>query len=174
MSKKKIKIDDEDKINPKLINSYLKKARLSMRDNDYIAAVKYYQLAAKCAAKAGDTQKETIFNNRANEIIQEHDIQIDVEAEKSFKKKVKSTTKKTGIKITGFEIWGFILTIIIIILGLSGFIFELLFLPNTLTLDDMYFYWGIGFSIEIVGIVLIAIIYKLFIKPPEYKETKKK
>ena len=29
-----------------------------MRDEDYNQAVKYYRLAAKCSAKAGDTQKE--------------------------------------------------------------------------------------------------------------------
>lgn len=171
MSKKKKGSDDLEKINPKLLNSYLKKARNSIRDEDFNGAVKYYQLAAKCAAKAGDSQKERIFNNRADEIMEEHGIKKEVEKEISFKKQ--KSTKEEKLKLSGLNIWGFILTIIMILLGLSGVIFEILFLPEFLTVSEMFFYWGFGITIEIVSIVIIILIYKFLIKS-KFEETSDK
>ena len=170
LSKKEKNNQEKDKIDPKLINSYLKKARFSVRDEDYYSAVKYYRLAAKCAAKAGDTQKEAIFNNRADEIIEEHNLDMDVEKEKIYKKPKKATAKKEKLRITGLSIWGFLITIIIIVIGLSSVIYMVLFLPSSLTVSDMFFYWGIGIIIEIVSVILIVLIYKFLIKPPEIEE----
>jgi len=174
LSKNGIRNKAEDKIDPKMINFYLKKARFAMRDEDYNQAVKYYRLAAKCSAKAGDTQKEKIFNNRANEIIKEYKLEVEVEKEKTFKKKKVIQRKKEKIRITSQNIWGFIIAIIIILCGLSGLIFEIIFLPNSLTLNDMYFYWGVGATIEIISVIIIIFIYKILIKPPEIEEEKKK
>ncbi|MBD3230510.1 MAG: hypothetical protein GF329_20190 [Candidatus Lokiarchaeota archaeon] len=168
MSKKKKRSDNLEKINPKLLNSYLKKARNSIRNEDYEAAVKYYQLAAKCADTAGDLQKKRIFNNRAEEIMAEQGLKKEVKKEKSFKRQ-KSVEKPT-LKISGINIWGFILTIVIILLGLSGILFEVLFLPDVLTISEMFFYWGFGITIEIISIVMIILIYK-FLITPKFKES---
>ena len=172
MSKKQKKSQEKEKIEPKLINSYLKKARVAMRDEDYVSAVKYYRLAAKCAAAAGDKQKEKIFNNRADEILEEHKIQLEVEEEKVFKKK--RVKKGPEPLISKINISGAFITILIILLAFSGIFFELIFYPNNVSIPEMFFYWGVGIFVEIIAIILIILIYKYWILPPPQEEGEKK
>jgi uncharacterized membrane protein len=172
LSKKIKDSSSTDKIDPKLLNNYLKRARISIRDEDYNEAVRYYRLAAKCAEKAGDSQKEKIFNNRADEILEEYGLSGDIEKEKVFKKE--KVEKKKALKLTGLGIWGFIITIVIIVLGLSGLLLEIVLLPSTASINELFFFWGIGLTMEIIAAILIGLIYKFFISNPEPEEFEKK
>lgn len=170
MSKKKK--DSSSPIDPKLLNNYLKKARISIRDEDYNEAVRYYRLAAKCAAKAGDSQKEKIFTNRADEIMEEYGLSGEIEKEKVFKKE--KVEKKEALKLSGLGIWGFIITIVIIVLGLSGLLLEIILLPNTASVNELFFFWGLGITMEIIAAILIGLIYNFLISKPEPEEFEKK
>jgi len=141
---------------------------MAVSQQSYEEAVEYYRLAAKCAAKANDPQKESIFNNRAEELIQEFGLSSEIKTEKKFKKPVKQKEPKLAIKSTG--IWGLIITVIIILLAYSGVLYVVIFVPNILTIPEMFFFWGIAITIQIVAVIVIIIIYRFLIAPPEKKE----
>ena len=150
------------------ITDLLKRARVALGKENFLEAINCYHEAAVAAEMAGDTERERIYLNRANELLKEHP-ELKEEGLVIKKRKMKAKLREEEKFSLGRLISNIIIAGIMIILVYSG-LFSVILLQEVFELGGSYnisILWGVSIAIGIFGMVLAYLLGTRWLRWPE-------
>ncbi|MDD1779254.1 MAG: hypothetical protein LUQ65_13895 [Candidatus Helarchaeota archaeon] len=153
------------------ITDLLKKARVAIGAEQFLEAIKLYQEAAISADMMGDSERQKIYLNRANELVKEHpELEKELVTEPLKKRKGKAKVRKEEEKLTLPRLIARIVVAAIFTGLIFSGIFAAVLLQNAFQVGGSYngaLLWFICTVVEVIGLTIAYFFGTRWLKWPE-------